>query len=143
MIEFQGFPSRMQFTPVPNLVFSSLLPQITDINELKLLLHIFEILYPKKGRLKYVTLPELLSHAGILTDFKDSPAAAPEGMQKILAALVAKNVFLRLPVIQAGETLDLFFLNNEANRLNIQKIQNGEIVLPDLKPQRSVSISFV
>ncbi len=25
MIEFNGFPARMQFTPIPNLVFSSLI----------------------------------------------------------------------------------------------------------------------
>ena len=62
MIEFKGFPARMQFTPVPNLVFSSLLPQITDITELKVLLHIFEIIYPKKGSLRFASFNELLGH---------------------------------------------------------------------------------
>ena len=52
MIEFKGFPARMQFTPIPNIVFSSLLPQITDITELKVLFHIFEMIYPKKGQLE-------------------------------------------------------------------------------------------
>ncbi|GAH84943.1 unnamed protein product, partial [marine sediment metagenome] len=31
MEQFRGFPAKMQFTPLPNLFFSSLLPQISDI----------------------------------------------------------------------------------------------------------------
>jgi hypothetical protein len=49
MMEFKGFPARMQFTPIPNIVFSSLLPQITDITELKALFYVFKVIYPKKG----------------------------------------------------------------------------------------------
>ena len=55
MTEFKGFPAKMTFTPVPNLVFSSLLPQITDMVELKVLLHIFEIIYPKTSIQQYPT----------------------------------------------------------------------------------------
>ena len=53
MSEFKGFPKGMQFTPIPNLVFSSLAGLITDIVELKVLLHVFEIIYPKKGNVRY------------------------------------------------------------------------------------------
>ncbi|GAH34088.1 unnamed protein product, partial [marine sediment metagenome] len=31
MEQFKGFPAKMQFTSLPNLFFSSLLPQISDI----------------------------------------------------------------------------------------------------------------
>lgn len=31
MKQFNGFPARMQFTPIPNLFFSMLLPQIDDV----------------------------------------------------------------------------------------------------------------
>ena len=51
----------MQFTPIPNLVFSSLAGLITDIAELKVLLHVFEIIYPKKGNVRYVSAQELSS----------------------------------------------------------------------------------
>jgi len=35
MKQIVGFPDRMRFTPVPNFFFSTLLPQISDIDELK------------------------------------------------------------------------------------------------------------
>ena len=55
MKQFKGFPARMQFTPVPNLFFSSLLPQINDIAELKTTLHIFRAIYGKKGYPRFVS----------------------------------------------------------------------------------------
>lgn len=54
MKQFSGFPAKMQFTPVPNSFFSTLLPQISDIAELKTTLHIFRALYHKRG---YPDLP--------------------------------------------------------------------------------------
>ena len=42
MTQFQGFPSggKVQYTAVPNVFFSALLPQITDIAELKTILYV-------------------------------------------------------------------------------------------------------
>jgi len=49
MKQFNGFPARTEFTPLPNIFFSSLLPQIDDIAELKTTLHVMAMLYRKKG----------------------------------------------------------------------------------------------
>ena len=68
MKQFDGFPARMQFTPVPNLFFSSLLPQIDNIAELKLTLHIFRAIYSKKGYLRYVTYSEMLNDKSLTSD---------------------------------------------------------------------------
>ncbi len=59
MKKFSGFPARMEFTPLPNIFFSSLLPQITDIGELKTTLHMLAMLYRKRGYPRFVTLNEL------------------------------------------------------------------------------------
>jgi DNA replication protein len=135
MMEFKGFPARMQFTPVPNLVFSALLPNITDVNELKVLLHIFEIIYPKKGNLRFLTYNELFNHAGIVNDLKDESGNI---LKESLESLTQKGVILYLPLRKADKTEELFYLNNEANRLTIARIQSGEIVLPDLKYEAAV-----
>jgi hypothetical protein len=47
MKKFKGFPSRMDFTAIPNPFFTALLPQIDDMAELKTTLHIFRVLYAK------------------------------------------------------------------------------------------------
>ena len=130
MTEFNGFPARMRFTPIPNLVFSSLMPQITDITELKVLFHIFELIYPKKGSLRFVGYNELLSHTRITEDPKEWQQ---ESLNKALEGLVNKRALLRLTTKNDAKEEDIYFLNNEANQLAIDKIKSGEIVLPGLK----------
>lgn len=134
MKNFEGFPARMQFTPVPNLVFSALLPDITDLGELKVLLYIFKLVYLKKGSLRFVTYNELINQPGAWNtgDLSDGL------VRKALEALTAKNVTLHLPLKKTDTQEDIYFLNNEANRLAIGKIQNGEIVLPDIKYEKIV-----
>jgi hypothetical protein len=53
MKPFQGFPSRMEFTSVPNLLFSAVLPQIDDLAELRVTLLLIAALYRKKGAPRY------------------------------------------------------------------------------------------
>jgi len=133
MTEFKGFPVKMTFTPVPNLVFSSLLPQITDIVELKVLLHIFEIIYPKKGNLKFTSYNEMLGDAGLINDLKGQ---AGEALTKALAALVGKGILLTLSAEMAGAADKVYLFNNEVNRLNVEKILSGEMTLPGLKAEK-------
>jgi DNA replication protein len=130
MIEFNGFPARItQFTPIPNLVFSSLLPQITDITELKVLFYIFELIYPKKGNLRFVTYNELSSHSGAADD------PHQEILRQALEGLINKHVILHLALKDRAKQQDIYFINNEANQLAIEKIKNGETVLPGLKAE--------
>ena len=136
MTEFKGFPDRMTFTPVPNLVFSSLLPQITDIAELKVLLHLFEIIYPKKGNPKFTSYREMLGHPGLVYDLK---LQVEEGLTKTLSALVDKGIILTLSAEMAGVTDQIYIFNNEANRLNVARIMSGELALPGFKAERLLS----
>ena len=55
MKKFSGFPARMEFTPVPNLFINSLMPQISDVTELKVTLHLFAALYRKLGYPRFIT----------------------------------------------------------------------------------------
>ncbi len=132
MNEFPGFPARMMFTPVPNLVFSSLMPEIGDIGELKLLLHIFEIIYPKKGHLKFATLDELLGHPSVVADFKPSPREILPGL---LGRLIARGILLHVELKDGGPQQSLYFLNSQANHLAITQILSGELKIDGLKPQ--------
>jgi len=138
MIEFKGFPARMNFTPIPNIFFSSLLPQITDLTELKVLLHIFEILYPMKGSLKFVSYSELSKNCNLISSLGESPQ---DILQKYLGALTQKGVLLALAVNNDAGQEEIYFLNNETNRMAAEKIRKGEIVLPRFKVTRTVSLN--
>lgn len=138
MNEFKGFPLKMQFTPIPNLVFSSLTPLVKDINELKLLLHIFALLYVKKGNLKFTTLNEIQNYAGLGTDLKGLPA---EQLEAALADLVKLNILIEIKVVQNNRAETLFFINNETNRMNIERIRSGEILLPQIRVEAVLPVS--
>jgi DNA replication protein len=120
MIEFTGFPGKMRFTPIPNIVFSSLLPGITDITELKALLYVFEIIYPKKGSLRFVTEKELLDQTGL----------ASIRLLDCLASLIRKGVLMRLVMHQNNVPENIYLLNTEANRMILSRIQKGEEAVP-------------
>ncbi len=130
MNKFNGFPTGIRYTQVPNTVFSSVFPLIEDITELKVLFHIFEMLYPPKGRYRFVSFNELLSHANLLKSLKTSYR---ENLRKVLEALTAKGVLLHLSVSLGNNIQDLYFINTVNNQSVIQKVQNGELILPGLE----------
>ena len=132
MIEFKGFPASMRFTQIPNVIFSSLLPYITDINELKVLLCFFEIIYPRKGSIRFVSRSEMLNRAGPIIGAGER---LPEALTGALEALVKRGALLGLPVNGNGENETLYFLNSEANQLIIEKVQNGSLELSGWKPE--------
>jgi len=140
MIEFKGFPAKMRFTPIPNVVFSSLFPQITDIDELKVLLCFFEIIYPKKGNLRFVSQTELLSHAGLAGGAR-SPFS--EILPGALDALVKKGALLDLAVSSDGVNEKLYFLNSEADRLILERVRSGDLILSGWRPVRPVPVERV
>ena len=139
MIEFKGFPAKMQFTPIPNIVFSSLLPQITDIIELKVLLHIFALIYPKRGSVKYVSFNEVLTQTVLANDLKGTAAGI---LAQTLKTLTEKGAILRLTTNRGDSAEDIFFLNNDYNRKIIEKVSSGEITLPGLKPDLPPPVSL-
>ena len=132
---FRGFPSRLSFTPVPNLFFNRLLPDIDNLAELKLVLHIFWRLYQKQGPVRFVTGKELMGDKGLVTgmDTSGDPAEAVGGA---LEAAVADGILLRLVVEKEGDQEEVYFINTEANRGTIADVQEGRLSLGALpQPQ--------
>ena len=62
---FSGFPGKTKFTPIPNLFFSTVLPAIDDLAELKVTLHIFWAVYQKRGYPRFVTYRELAGNPAL------------------------------------------------------------------------------
>ena len=133
MKQFNGFPAKMQFTPVPNLFFSSLLPQIDDIAELKVTLHIFWAIYGKKGYLRFVTCSELLADKSLMSSLKEGEKPAGEILREALEMAVKRGTIIHLVLAREGTPEDIYFLNSEADRRTVAKIQNGEMVLTGVK----------
>ena len=133
MEQFKGFPTKMQFTPVPNLFFSALLPQISDITELKLTLHIFEALYRKRGYPRFITYRELSGNAGLMNSLRQAAKPPGEVLPTALEMATRRRTILHIVLDRDGVAEDVYFLNTESDRQIVTKIQNGELHLPGMK----------
>ena len=131
MNDFNGFPARMEHTPVPNIFLNTLLPEINDTVELKLTLHLFRLLYFKKGSPQYITFKELTADAGLMASMENNE----ETLRQALTAAVKRNTILHAAV-EDGNHDDIYLLNTAANRGNIDKITGGETHLPGFETKR-------
>ncbi|HSW57264.1 MAG TPA: DnaD domain protein [Dehalococcoidales bacterium] len=132
MNKFKGFPSRMNFTPIPNLVFSNLAGEIADIAELKVLLHVFEALYPKKGSVRYISAVELSAHPSVRKDLNNISA---ELLGKYLDDLVNKNILLKMDVTGENNSFQIYFINNAENQAICERIKKSEINIEGIRPE--------
>jgi DNA replication protein len=119
MSRFQGFPSRTEFTPVPNAFFGALLPEIDDIDELKVTLHIIAALYRKKGYPRYIGFNELL---GGVSGLKMNE----ENLLRALAKAMTRGTVLNLEVVKDGTSEVIYLLNDEPGRQAAARIESGE-----------------
>jgi len=133
MKQFNGFPTKMQFTSIPNVFFSSLLPQINDIAELKTTLHIFWLLYPKKGYPRFITYRELLNNKSLMSSLRGGNKSPDEVLGKALEMAVERGTILHIVLDRDGATEDVYFLNTKSDSQTVAKIKSGALTLPELK----------
>ncbi len=139
MEQFKGFPAKTQFTAVPNSFFSALLPQISDIAELKTTLHIFWAIYQKRGYPRFTTYKELLGSKSLMSSMVG--ATPPEKILRQALEMAAKRgTILHIALDRDGTPEDVYFLNTEPDRQAIAKIQNGELALSGLKAKEPAYI---
>jgi len=131
--EFKGFPARMQFTPVPNIVFSAILPRIQDLVEVKVLFHFLAVLYARKGALKFIPAEELEQDPGLVFDLDREPVEVKTATTRALQSLVEKNILLKVSLPRNGRASDFFGLNTEANRGIAEKARQGTTTIPAIK----------
>lgn len=132
MKKFNGFPARMEFTPIPNLFINNLMSRISDITELKVTLHLFSLLYRKRSYPRYISYDELLNDANLITGLKQEGEPA-EMLRHGLDMAIERGTVLRVVVNKEDRPEEVYFLNSETSRQVVIRIQNGEFVLTGLK----------
>jgi len=140
MKQFAGFTAKTQFTPLPNLFFSTLLPQISDIAELKTTLHIFWALYHKRGYPRFISYRELLGNKSLMSSFKGATRPPDEVLRHALEMATKRGTILHMVLDRDGMPEDIYFLNTESDRQVMAKIQNGELSLSGLKAKEPTYI---
>jgi DnaD/phage-associated family protein len=127
MNEFRGFPDgKVEYTPLPNLFFSELLPLVDDLVELKVTLHVLFLLHNRKGSDTYVTLAELQKDVTLLRGLQGLPVAPEQALLDGLERAVRRGTLLHLATPH-GQAQNLYCANNGRGRGTAEKIQLGEI----------------
>ena len=129
---FFGFPNKMQLVRLPSLFFSALLPQMDNLTELKVVLHIFWVLEQRKSYPKFVTYQELLGDRILMKGIDQS-----ETLKDALELAVKRGILLHLAVEREGGKEDLYFLNTQANREVVAK-RGGELLQEEVRPEADI-----
>ncbi len=128
---FDGFPLKSRFTPIPNIFFSEVLPQIDDLAEIKVTLHIFWALYQKRGYPRFVTYSELAVDPVLIKGI-EGQGSTPEVLRQALNRAVSRGTLLCSKLERNGEEHELYFVNDDAGRKAVEKINSGELKLGNL-----------
>jgi DnaD/phage-associated family protein len=137
--QFKGFPAKTKFTAIPNSFFSALLPQISDIAELKTTLHIFQIVYQKRGYPRFTTYKELLGSKSLMSNLGGA-SPADKVLRNALEMATRRGTILHIVLDRDGTPEDAYFLNTESDRQTVAKIQNGELALSGLRAKEQAYI---
>ncbi len=131
---FAGVPAgRVELTPLPNVLFSEVLPEIDDLAEAQVTLHVFYLLYHKKGSPRFVTASELAADATLCRALAQNGQPVQEALTRGLQKAIARGTLLH--VVIAGE--DGYLFNTAESRKALEKIERGEL-LPGINVRRQV-----
>jgi DNA replication protein len=127
MSQFEGFPARMEFTSIPNYFFSAVLPDISDMGELKTTLHVMAALYRKRGYPRFVTYHEMLGNASLMSGLKEGAESPDQALRRALEMATRRGTFIHITLEGDGSPEDAYFLNTESDRKAVARIESGEL----------------
>jgi DnaD/phage-associated family protein len=122
-MDFKGFPEgKLQLTPVPEAFFRQLLPQIDDLDELKVSIYIFWRLEQQEGAFRCISFGELAEDETFMAGLSAGVASPLDQLDRALHRCVQRGtlLFARL------EGQAYYFLNSPKGRAALRAIQSGQ-----------------
>jgi DnaD/phage-associated family protein len=141
MKRISGFPNKMEYTPLPNYFLSAVLPQISDMAELKATLYVMAALYRKRGYPRFVGFGELAGNASLMGSLSGTAKPPEEVLRGALEMATERGTIIHMAVDRDGTPEDVYFLNTEASRQVIAKIQSGELKLSGIKAVKPAHVA--
>ena len=124
---FLGFPAGKQpVTPVPDLFFSELLPDIDHLAELKVTLYIFFLLTQQQGQRPCVSGEELAGDQRLMAGLGSPAIPAAEALEDALERAVARRTLLKVIAEKDGGEQAWYFVNSEKGRQAVDDLLAGK-----------------
>ncbi len=137
MKPFDGFPAKSSYISLPAIFFSQLVPEINDLAELKVSLHLFWLRYRRKGYPRFATLNELLADRTLLTGLAGTGGSPEQALRDGLNKAVSRGTLLLLNLERDGKREALYFINTEQDRIAVARIESGELQLGQALPAKT------
>ena len=134
---FSGFPAgKVHLTRIPSSFFSEILPEIDDLNELKVILYSIWFLEQQEGETRFITRQDFLENKKLMNGFGNEPESL---LDDALEKAVHRNVLLKANKRNDNSPQSSFyFLNTPRGRAALKAIEQGSWT-PD---QRHIPVSL-
>ena len=109
-----------EIVPVPSALFGSLLDRISNLETLRCALRVIFLLHRKQGKLKYISVAEMVADPVLQWD------GGPESAEQILDTFVEYGLLVKLSIDTKNS--GCYCLDNIANRRAITRVGNGAIL---------------
>jgi len=130
MPAFAGFPpGKNPYVPLPEQFFTVLMPEIEDIGEMKLTLHLFWLLSHKAGTPRCASDRELLADPLLRRALRRAgdPRPHEERLRMGLELALARGTLLRVRARVDHEIIGWYFFNTEKSQRTVANLLNGEL----------------
>ena len=122
--EFDGFsPGKVRLTPIPEQVFTEILPNINSANTLKIILYTFWVLNQRDGNIRYMRLSEYLNDPKLLDGLDVGKGTREIVLKEALDEAIQANVLFR---ITGDDEEQYIFINTDRSRSLQRLFQSGK-----------------
>jgi len=142
MMHKPGLPARMDFSAIPSYYLNIIMPEVHDILELKLSLHLFKILTRKKGKVPCTSFNELASDPVIVESIRQNGRPVEETLRETLARIITRGLVTAVEAGQPGYPDTAYLLSTPANIELIERISRGEVTITGAKAAVSTMPAF-
>jgi DnaD/phage-associated family protein len=123
---FKGFPpGKISTTRIPSLFFKDLLPQIDDLDELKITLYALWLFTRLEGEIRYLKEENFTSDPEFMAGMGATPAAQHGAVRAGLERAVNRGTLIKIAVPEGESKLEIYFFNSPRGQAAVQSVEDG------------------
>ncbi len=123
---FDGFPpGKLNTTRIPTLFFKELLPQIDDLNELKVTLYALWQITRQEGEVRFLKEEDFIGDPIFMEGMGASTAAQQRAVRTGLELAVNRGTLLKTTVPDKDDQLAIYFFNSPRGKAVVQSVADG------------------
>ena len=125
-MSFNGLPpGKINTTRIPTLFFKELLPQIDDLDELKVTLYALWQITRLEGEVRYLKMEDFLGDPIFMEGMGATSAAQQRAVSAGLERAVNRGTLLKTAVPEGEDQLSIYLFNSPRGQAAVQAVADG------------------